>query len=115
MVEVIGGAEEAGRQQDELPRSLGLGERLEAVLDDALEALDVGEVEGERAAAGGIESREAVLVAEAQQLLGLAQLRPREGAGEELLGEAADVLALAPRLADRTLEVSHGVGARSGG
>ncbi len=107
---MIGGAQEAGREQHELSRRLGVAERFEAVHDDAFETLDVDEVEGERAAAGRVEAREAVLVAEAQELLGLAQLRPREGPGEELLGEAADVLAVTPCLADHVLRVPHGVG-----
>ena len=110
MGEVLRGAEEAGREQHELSGDLGVAEGLEAVQDDALEALDVHEVEGEGPAAGGVEAGEAVLVAQAQELLGLAQLGPREGPGEELLGEAADVLALTPRLADHALRVAHGVG-----
>ncbi len=82
MGEVIRGTQEAGREQHELSRRLGVAERFEAVHDDAFEALDVDQVEGERAPAAGVEAREAVLVAEAQELLGLAQLRPREGAGQ---------------------------------
>ena len=115
MGEVPCGTQEAGVvEQQELSRDVRVTEGLEAVLDDVLEALHVDEVEGQRAAAGGVEAGEAVLVAEAQELLGLAQLRPREGPGEELLGEATDVLPLPLRLADRTIGIAHRVGGALG-
>ena len=95
--EALRGAEEAGgggRQQDELAaRRLGLAGRAEAVFEDLDDALDAPQLEVEGAPAGDVDAGAAVLVREAQELLRLAELGPREGSGEQLLGEAADVLA----------------------
>ena len=64
MGEVIRGAQEAGRERDEL----ALGRRrivaVEAGDHDLLDALDVEELEGQCTAAGGVESLEAVALGE---------------------------------------------------
>ena len=110
------GTEEARQREDQQLAAAGiaLGLAREAGLQHGLDALHVEELEVQGAAAGGVEPAAAVLVAEAQELLGLAQLRPREGSREELLGEAAHVLAHAPGLADHGLRVPHGVGRELG-
>ncbi len=79
---MVRGAEEAGRERDQLPLR---GRRIVAVEardHDLLDALDVEELEGQCPAAGGVESLEAVALGQAQELLRLAQLRPRERTGE---------------------------------
>ena len=68
------------------------------------------EVEVERALAGGLEPRAAILVAEPEELLRLAEVGPGEGRDEETLEEAADVRTEAPALADHAIGVAHGVG-----
>ena len=76
-------AQEAGREQHQLAtRGLGVGLPFEFVLDDLLDAPRVVELEVQRTPAGGVDTLAAVLVRQAQQLLRLAQLGPREVAGE---------------------------------
>jgi len=111
--EAPGGTQEASRrEQDELSARSGGIElaAVESVLHDRFDAPDVEELEVDGSVAGGFHPRSAVLVDEAQELLALAQLRPREGPGEELLHEAARVLALAAGLAEEQFWIAHGVG-----
>ena len=58
-------------------------------------------------------TRGPVLVHQAQELLRLAQLRPREGAGEQLGHEPPGVVADLVGLADHPLGIAHRVGASS--
>jgi len=110
-VEAACGTQEAcGAEEDELPSGAGGRRGIEALFDDGLDPADVDEVEVQGARAGGVESGAAVLVAEAQELLGLAEVGPGEGRDEETLQEAADVRAEAPALADHAIGVAHGVG-----
>src|SRR2546428_13548241 len=98
--EVIGGAQEAGGEWDQLAlRGRGFG-AIEAGDDDLLDALHIQKLEGKRAAASGVETLESVALPEPQELLRLAQLRPRKRAREQLLREAADAIPAALRLAD---------------
>jgi hypothetical protein len=78
--EASGGTQEARGEQDELASGLlGAGvAAIEAVLHDLFDAAYVEELEVDGAAAGGFQPRSAVLVGEAQELLALTQLRPRE-------------------------------------
>ena len=85
---------------------------VEGALYDLLDAADVDELEEECSPAGGIEAFAAVLVGQAQELLTLAQLRPREVASEECLHEASDVGTLAFGLAEQRVGVSPGVGSQ---
>ena len=78
-------------------------------LKDALDARHVEELEGEGALTRAINARPAVLVAEPEEALRLAKLRPREGAGEERGREAADVDALLLRLLDETRGITERV------
>jgi len=57
-----------------------------------------------------IDSDTAVLVGQTQEALGLAQVGPGEGAGEQSLHEAADVFSLLVGLAGHAVGVTHGVG-----
>jgi hypothetical protein len=98
--EVIGGAQKTGGERDELAlRGRRVG-AIEAGDDDLLDALHIEELEGERAAARRVEALEAVALPEPQELLGLAQLRPRKRTGEQLLGEASDPVTAALRFVD---------------
>lgn len=83
VAEVRAGPREAARQQQELAGGVGIRRGLgECVDDDALDLVDVDEVEGQGAGAGAIDALGAIASAQTQQLLGLAQLGPREGPGE---------------------------------
>lgn len=83
---------------------------LQAMVNDAFEATNVDQIERQRPAASAIDPRRTVLLGQADQLLGLAQLGPREGAGEQLPGEASDVCSTRLRLIDQALGITHGVG-----
>ena len=89
-----------------------MGLAVEGAFDDLLDTSDVDELEEERSPAGGIESFAAVLVGQPQEFLALAELRPREVAGQHRLHEASDVGTLAPSLAEQRVGVSPGVGSQ---
>lgn len=110
--EAARGAQEAGGDEAELLCwSTGSWPRfaLKALTDDVLDAADVDQVEAQSAPTGAIDSVASVRVHQAQQLLSLAQVRPREGAAEQLRHEAADVRAHLVRLADHPRGVTHRV------
>lgn len=94
MGEAVGGTQEARGEQHELPaRRLGVDLAFELVLDDLLDAAGVEQLEVHGPPAGSVDALAAVLVRQAQELLGLSQLGPGEVAREQLLEEAPDVLA----------------------
>lgn len=102
-------ARKAGVEED-LRGLVGVGRWSgEAAQDDPLDALDVHEVEGQGAPTCFIESLGAILLAQAQELLGLAQARPREVPRKQPRHEAADARPLGPGLADHAIDVAHGV------
>jgi hypothetical protein len=67
------------------------GELVELLEQDGLDAADVDELEGEGPAAGLVHAGPPVLGAEAEELLGLAELGPGDGPGEERLHEAPEI------------------------
>lgn len=79
------------------------------MFDDALDAMYVDELERERAAARGVDPVVAVAVGQPHQLLRAAELGPRAVAGQQLLGELADVVAAATRVADHPVRIAPGV------
>ena len=88
---------------DDLGFALGLeGERglIEILEQDGLDAVDVDEVEGQGPAAGEVETKPAVFIAHAKELLSLADLGPGHGSGEKVSGELPDVSAMTLGLAD---------------
>jgi hypothetical protein len=109
VVEVRRGAQEARGEERQLPRRVGV-EWDEGVPDHALDPPDVHHVEGEGSSTGLVHALRAVAIAQAQELLGLAEVGPGEGSGQEPLCEAPDVVALAVGLADQVLGIPHGVG-----
>lgn len=115
MVETVGRALEArrrGQQQELATRGVGRGGGIafERGLHHVFDPLDVVELEVHGAAARGIQSFAAVLVAKPQQLLPLAQLGPGEVSGQQLLEEAANVDSLALPLADQGVGITAGIG-----
>ena len=104
-----GVARKAGVEED-LRGLVGVGRRSgEAAEDDPFDALDVEEVEGERAATGPVETLASVFAAQAQELLGLAQAGPGPDPSEQSLHEASDSRPLGAGLADHPIDVAHGV------
>lgn len=109
---------EAARRTDELRGQLNnlvfggtqFGVVIQAMVNDAFEATNVDQIERQRPAACTIDTHRTVLLGQADQFLGLAQLGPREGAGEQLPGETSDVLSARLRLFDQALWITHGVG-----
>jgi hypothetical protein len=88
--EALCGPREAAGQGDH-PSLSGFAreklELLEVLAQDGFDAPDVDEVEGEGALTGDLEAMEAVLLAQAQELLALAELGPGHGAGEQGLAK----------------------------
>lgn len=66
---------------------------VECLEEDALDTADIDEVVGERALAGSIEPFTTIALAEGNEFLAGAQLRPWERSLEELPGEGLDVRA----------------------
>jgi hypothetical protein len=83
---------------------------IEGAEEDAVEAADVDQVEGEGSAAGRIETGGGVLLAEGEELLALAQLRPGERPLEELRGEGFHVRTEFTRPADDAVRGPERVG-----
>lgn len=83
---------------------------LEIALDDALDTLDVVEIEVDGPAAGSVEPLASVLGNEAQELLRLTKPGPGEVACEELLHEGPQVRPMPARLRDHAIGVTHCVG-----
>ena len=105
-------SQKARRQQNELAAGRLVGTRgpAEPLLDDALDALDVDEVESEGATTGLVDRVPPVLVAKPQELLRLPELGPGKIAGEQQAHEATDVSAALLGLANHPVRVAHGVG-----
>ena len=111
MGKAVLGAQEARGECNELPaRGLGVGLAIQSALEDAPDALGIEELEGQRPVTGGVDALVAVLVGEPQQGLALAQLGPREVAGQEFFEEGSDVGTLAVAFAHERLGVAAGVG-----
>lgn len=114
MGEASRGTQEAGWNESELLRLGAAGGwpalPLEALADDVLDAADVDEIEAESAPAGMLDALGAVFVHQPQELLRLAQVRPGEGAAEQLGHEAAGMVADLVGLANHALGIAHGVG-----
>ena len=64
---------------------------IEGTLEDAVQAADIDQVEGQRPGTGRIQPLTGVLLAQAEQLLALPQLRPGQRTIEELRGEGFDI------------------------
>src|SRR5438876_392367 len=111
MVEASRGTQEAGgAQEDELPSGAGRRRGREPLLEDDLDPADVDEIEVQRPLAGAVEARTAILVAEPQELLGLAEIGPGERRDKQALEKAADVGPETPPLANHAVRIAHGVG-----
>lgn len=113
MGEALRRALEAGAKGDDLTftmRPAGLLELLEVLADDAFDAADVDEVEGEGAATGQIEPTLAVLLTESQEFLRLPQPGPREVSREQSLHKATQIVALLSGLVDQPLRIAQRVG-----
>ena len=114
----VGVMGEAARRTHELRGQLNdlafgggqFGVVIQAMVNDAFEATNVDQIESQGSAASAIDARRTVLLSQADQFLSLAQLGPRKGAGEQLPGEASDVLSVRLRLFDQALGITHGVG-----
>lgn len=93
-------------------RGQGQGGRLaQGGEQDPLHPPYVDQIEGERAGAGLFQAGGAVLLAQAQQFLGLSEFGPGELPGEEFFGEAADAFPELARLGDHVVGIPAGVGA----
>jgi hypothetical protein len=88
---------------------VGSEDRSRILEEDGLDAMDIDELEGQGMPAGGVQPRPAVLGAEAKELLGLAELGPGHGSGEEGFHEPAEVGSLTLGPADHALGVPEGV------
>jgi hypothetical protein len=109
---------EAKVDGDDLGFATGFeGERelVEVLEQDGLDAADVDELEGQGAAAGEVETKPAVLGTETKELLGLAQLGPGHGSGEEFLGTLPDVGPMTLGLADHPLGITERIGSELSG
>jgi len=82
------------------------------VQDDPFDAVHVEQVEGQSALAGLVHSVATVLLGQAQEFLGLAQVGPGEGSGQQGAQEAADVFALLASLPDQAVRIAAGVGSQ---
>src|SRR5215469_852512 len=90
MNEVMGGTEELQverRRMSDDRRRFGL--RFQSLFQNALEAVDVEQLEVESPPAGRVQTSGAVAFGQAQQLLGLTQTAPGELAAQKLIGEIA--------------------------
>jgi hypothetical protein len=108
--EALRAAQEAALDRDDRSVATLFGEEielLEVLAHDGLDALDVEQLEGEGPPTGRLEAPRAVAVGEAQELLALAELGPRELTGEEILHEATDLGAEVFGLPDQTLGVTE--------
>lgn len=72
MVEASRRPQEASGEEDELSASAWGRFGVEALLDDGLDSADEDEIEVQSALAGGVNATAAILVAQPQELLGLA-------------------------------------------
>ena len=72
MGEVLGRAQEAGGERDQLALRGRRVRAIETGEHDLLDALHIQKLEGERATASGVEALEAVALSEPHELLGLA-------------------------------------------
>ena len=79
-------------------------------MEDSLDAADVEQFERQRPSARGIDTGGPVALGEAEQLLGLAQPRPRKRPAEQHAHELADGGADLLGLADARVRGAHGVG-----
>jgi hypothetical protein len=82
---------------------------LESQHQDAFDAPHLQQIEAEGTRAGGIEPLGCVAVGQAQQLLALAQLGPREGTLQQPFSEVADVGSQLHRLPDHMVRGAHGI------
>src|SRR6516225_11256741 len=90
MNEVIGGAEKLQLERCLTSNDrLRLGLRFQSLFQNALEAVDVEQVEVESPSAGRVQTIGAVAFGQAQQLLGLTETAPGELAAQKLIGEIA--------------------------
>ena len=105
------GEASGGRGQWQLGRSL----LVQGLHQDAFQAAHVDEVHVHRPPAGGVQARAGVALGQAQQLVPLAELGPRQGVSKETLGEFGHRRSQPGRLPLELVRRPGGVGADSGG
>lgn len=110
MSEAALGSQELCGQQGNLAWGL-CGWFAQSSQQDVLHPLDVDDLEGQGPDAGFLETARTVLLGEAYEFLGLAQLGPGKVSGEEFLGEPTDIAPEFLGLADHVVGIPAGIGA----
>lgn len=110
MSEAALGSQELCGQQGDLAWGL-CGWFAQSSQQDVLHPLDVDDLEGQGPDAGFLETARTVLLGQAYEFLGLAQLGPGKVSGEEFLGEPTDIAPEFLGLADHVVGIPAGIGA----